>query len=73
MGAAHWVAQWARWKTAGDLVKPAGCNSKERQLTFFNTILIGLAIRVNLAGDALNALIVVVLGRTALLGILAFC
>jgi hypothetical protein len=72
LGAAHWVAQWARWKTAGDLVKPAGCNSKERQLTFFNTILFGLAIVLDLTRDALNALVIVVLGSGACLGLCAF-
>lgn len=42
------------------------------RLTLLNAVLLGTA-RVLLAGDTLNALFVVVLGRGALLGFLARC
>lgn len=42
------------------------------QLTLLNAVLLGTA-RVLLAGDALDALVVVVLGGGALLGLLARC
>lgn len=41
--------------------------------TFFNAVLLGLAVVLDLAGYALDALIVVVLGAVALLGLGAFC
>lgn len=43
------------------------------QLTLLDAVLLGTALILLLAGDALDALIVVVLGRVALLGLLAFC
>ena len=73
LGAAHWVAQWARWKTADVLVKPAGRDSDGKKLTFFNTILLGLAVVLDLTRDALNALVVVVLGSGTCLGLCALC
>lgn len=45
---------------------------KEYQLTLLNTVLLG-TIFVLLAGDALNALVVVVFGRGTLLRLGAFC
>ena len=42
-------------------------------LTFFDAVLTGLAVVLDLAGHALNALIVVVLCGMALLGLGAFC
>ena len=39
--------------------------------TLLDAVLAGLAVVVNLAGDALDALIVVVLGAMALLGVAA--
>lgn len=41
-------------------------------LTLLDTVLLGTSIRL-LRGDALDTLIVVVLGRGALLGLLALC
>ena len=43
------------------------------QRTLLNAVLAGLAVVVDLAGDALDALVVVVLGAVALLGVLALC
>lgn len=41
--------------------------------TLLNAVLVGFAVIVNLLGDALNALVVVVLGRGAFLGLGALC
>lgn len=71
MGAAHWVAQWARWKTRHVRAVPRRSGRVWR--TFFNAVLAGLAIVVNLACHALDALIVVVLWGVALLRLGAFC
>lgn len=47
--------------------------SRACRLTFFNTVLLGtLTILLGL-GDSFNTLIVVMLGRCALLGVLALC
>lgn len=43
------------------------------QLTLLNTVLLGTTLILLLAGDTLNALVVVVLGGVALLGLLALC
>jgi hypothetical protein len=64
------VAQWARWKTAdgqrgfrGSAFAPP---RNHRRLTLLDTVLAGLAVVVDLACDALDALVVVVLGAVAL-------
>lgn len=46
--------------------------TQSAQLTLLNAVLFGTTI-VLLSSDALDALIVVVLGGVALLGLLAFC
>ena len=43
------------------------------QRTLLNAVLAGLAVVVDLASDALDALVVVVLVAVALLGVLALC
>jgi hypothetical protein len=68
LGAAHAVAQWARWKTRHFLSislsqSLAWYNSI---LTFLNTVLVGLAVLLLLLGDALDAVVVVVLVGSAL-------
>ena len=55
------------------LVDTTTCNADGRQLTFFDTILLGLAIVLDLTRDALNALFVVMLGSGARLGLCALC
>lgn len=45
----------------------------QAKLTFFDTILAGLAVALDLAGHALDALIIMVLGSVALFGLCAFC
>lgn len=89
LGAAHVVAQWARWKTVycqhgeaasywcgasrprlSELEDPA--NQLGIILTLLDTVLLGTSVGL-LRGDALDTLIVVVLGRGALLGLLALC
>jgi hypothetical protein len=69
LGAAHAVAQWARWKTvvAQSSVSPATSIVKKPSLTLFDTILLGLASLLLLLGNALNAFVVVVLDGSALL------
>lgn len=42
-------------------------------LTLLDAVLIGLAVVVDLLGDALDALVIVVLDRGARLGLGAFC
>lgn len=42
-------------------------------LTLLDAVLVGLAVVVNLLGHALNALVVVVLGRVAFLRLGALC
>lgn len=78
LGAAHCVAQWARWKTLGSaLAFPISRKSRWQRrevynvLTFLDAVLVGLAVVLNLGGYALNALIIVVLSGAALLGVCA--
>lgn len=81
LGAAHWVAQWARWKTIShvstfELTSQTGRLSGAGLLrngivhTLLNAVLLSTTLRL-LACHALNALIVVMLGWGALLGVLA--
>lgn len=90
LGAAHVVAQWARWKTACcqhrggassywcGASRPRLSESEDPArllrivLTLLDTVLLGTSVGL-LRGDALDTLIVVVLGRGALLGLLALC
>lgn len=88
LGAAHVVAQWARWKTVYcqhgqasfwcGASRPLLSKSEDQAdqlgivLTLLDTVLLGTSVRL-LRGDALDTLIVVVLGWGALLGLLALC
>lgn len=81
MGAAHWLAQWARWKT----VKTRHVSIRTRKysmtmameipLTLLNAVLAGaLAVLVLLLlGHTLDALVIVVLVRGAVGRVGALC
>lgn len=95
LGAAHWFAQWTRWKTVyiisiaalqlaprtPILSSPAGpqaaldCSDPlcVGVLTLLNAVLLCLALLLLLLLDALDAVLVVVLGRGAFLGVGALC
>jgi len=67
LGAAHAVAQWARWKTRNISISQSQLVNCHREvLTFLNTVLVGLAVLLLLLGDALDTVVVVVLVRSTL-------
>lgn len=75
LGAAHWVAQWARWKTVLACISlcliffcvhQSWHDQSNLRLTLLDAVLLGTPV-VLLGSDALDALIVVVLGGVALL------
>ncbi len=72
LGAAHWVAQWARWKTVWPGQQTGRSQSGQGNgspHTLLDAVLLGLLGAV----DALDAVVEVVLRRGALLGVLALC
>lgn len=86
MGAAHWVAQWARWKTISRRVRSAGRERGEGAPegegtpegrggwhTLLDAVLLGALLGALGGRHALDALLKVVLRRRALLGVPALC
>lgn len=73
LGAAHWDVQCMRWKTSVlvSFVLSDMSNGSEWSLTLLNAVLISLAVLLVLASDALSALVVVVLERSACGGLFA--
>jgi hypothetical protein len=61
------VEDWAHTVSVS-LYTPSGCR-RVLKLTLLNAVLLGLALALNLARDALDALVIVVLSRAALLGV----
>lgn len=51
----------------------AGSSAVHKMEELLNTVLLGSALRISSGGDALGALVVVVLGSSALLGLDALC
>lgn len=73
LGAAHWVAQWARWKTVSRSVSMGHATSGMDEHTLLNAVLGGLAVVIDLACYTLDALVVMVLRTVALAGVCALC
>jgi cell division protein FtsW (lipid II flippase) len=74
-GAAQFVAQWARWKTVliCQHVFNEYCEDDHSAHTFFDAVLIGLAVvLLLLLGHTLDTFVVVVLVWCAVLGLSTF-
>ena len=71
-GAAHWLAQWARWKTIQS-VRDDKALLVVHILTLLNAVLGSFAVLFLLGSDTFHTVVVVVLVGSALLRSGAFC